>query len=1248
MVLIKRCLLPAMLLISFGAQAATYDFKKNLPPGCSQNGNSPAQCSNGLTLNWDDRIVFDKIAEVNVTGDVYLANAEIFLGASTPLIINTTGSVSSNNGMRMYGNINANGQIQLSSANQVEGNLSSQNQITLANGTEILGSLNAPQIDLVSANTVTGSITADQLTLRANTSVTGDLNVTGDLSIDSHSTVTGSISAGNLQTYSPVTLNGNIDVDNDFILASGSTVNGNVAAGFIRLIASNASITGNATAAGNMVLEWAAQIGGDATAINITNNAGSTNAVGGTPYCQTSDGDYPLECQAPGGGQGSQCDAYNNLIDYGIVGDGGFVPGNNAEINGVEISDPNNTNGNTPTPSGVIEDANVQFPPITPNAFPSFSNGASVNNPTNLGPGIYDAISISQNNTTASLSGGGTYLIDSVSFGPQDQTLILGPGDYFIRSMSLSNDSSIEISPAGPVRIYIQTGIIGGNNLFFNSTGNIQNLMIFLYDGAEFEIGQYNQGSSTYNFNGILYAPYTNNVIDFGNNTNLQGAVLTAGTLELGNNTAINYDDSVQDAVRDSFGCSSEVTDIHHYRIQHPLSVVSCVAAPVRVISCLDSTCSSRYTDAAEVNLTTSASASSFANGGLLSFNGGEGVLGLSYVDGGTATVGISSSAPQPQNPTQCYDSAGTAATSCEVEFRTAGLIFTANDGLSPIPASFAGTDFDVLVRAVETNTQTGACEARLSGPQVLELATSCRNPLTCQAGQSFVANTAAVPLNDAGTTLSYGSVPVTFDANGNAPLSANYSDVGALRLHGRVSLDGAPNADEASIDDPDVTLSGTSINDFVVKPHTLRVFAVDSTNQVATATTSAGAAFASAGDNFSLIVTAENAAGDATPNFGREAPAAEAQASYVQTVYPTTATAPASAFVGNQGWTIDTTRAGSLRTDSARWLDVGTIELAPSLSGNSYLGAGDVAAKQNTTVGRFAPYRFALNTSAVANSCVAGDYTYMSEPAITVSYELYAVNSDGNITENYDSSGYAETATVGFAAANLAPADTTTDRFADRLLNLTAQQSWNAGIMSFNAIDAGFARHPDDVIDGPYANLQLGLRIASELDSRNFAAGDLSLSTATGSAAPLNGALQLRYGRLVLENTYGPETEDLPVQLYAEYFDGSRFVTHAADNCSLGLVANLSIVADPNGLSPVAAGTDSNLTDGVLPFNTLRWLATGNGNTGEFIFDYDAPAWLEFDWRDDAGNSYADPRGIGGFGQYRGNSRVLFWKEIN
>ena len=41
-----------------------------------------------------------------------------------------------------------------------------------------------------------------------------------------------------------------------------------------------------------------------------------------------------------------------------------------------------------------------------------------------------------------------------------------------------------------------------------------------------------------------------------------------------------------------------------------------------------------------------------------------------------------------------------------------------------------------------------------------------------------------------------------------------------------------------------------------------------------------------------------------------------------------------------------------------------------------------------------------------------------------------------------------------------------------------------------------------------------------------------------------------LRYGRLLLENAYGPETQSLTLPGRVEFWSGSRFVSNSADSC--------------------------------------------------------------------------------------------------
>lgn len=1256
------------------ANAATYDFKNNLPPGCSQQGNNPAVCPNGLSLGWNDVIVANRIHEVYVSGNVELGNARVYQGESTRLQIFSTGNINAGYQARLNADLDASGTVHFGAEVELTGNINA-NHVYLESRTDITGNIVTATfgtnsnvtingtvqatgaVQIASYTEITGAVSGGTITANSYTTFGSSVTAQGSISLGSEGVINGPVSGASVTLRaSSSRINGAVTATGNVIVESGSQVNGDVDAGYILMKASNARITGNAVASGDIDLEWAARIDGDATAINIKNNAGSRNSVGGGTYCQTSNGSHPYTCEsAPT--PPSQCDALGGLAGYGIIGMEDFDYGNNSEINGTDITDPNNTNGNTPTPTGVVEEINMTFPPIDPAVFPSFNGNTDRTNPTQLPPGTYDRINVSGNGGFASTAGG-TYYINEIDFSSQSNTLQLAPGDYFVKDIDMGNNSSITISPAGRVRLYIRDELDGGNNLFFNSGGSVPNLIIYLYDDAEFEIGNFNQGSgsSDLTFNGVLYAPYKNNDIEFGNNTNIQGAILTAGELDIGNNTSITYTGAIEDQVNDAFGCTSEVDEVDHYRILHPQQVVSCLAAPVSVVACLDAGCSSHFTDPVALEVFSSASASTWqggsvvgsaANTATLNFSAGEGTAGLRYIEGGTTTLSLGNSAPAALNNVQCYDTTGATATNCVVDFRTAGLIITAADGTSAISPSFAGEDFPVVVRAVQTNTQTGACEARVSGPQQLELGVECRNPLTCQAGQTFDVSATTIALNDASSTISYTPVNVTFDTNGTAVLPAQYSDVGALRLHARLNLSESSSSGVPALNDPEVSLTGTSLNDFVVKPHTLVIHALDSADQIATATTDNGNDYARAGEQFSVIIQSLNAHGDVTPNFGNEQNSATVSSYYLQTLYPSAPdpSSTAAKYQGATGFYKDPNRLGTLRTDAARWLDVGTIEVAPGLMNDSYLGAGDAAVKLPTAIGRFSPDRFALLTSSLTNSCNA--FTYMDEPALAVSYDLVAVNTDGNITANYNAS-YVDTAVVRVVATHLGTPDTAADKFADRLINLPDEQNWIAGALSLNVSDAGFARHPDGLVDGPYPNLSLGLQILSERDNRDFASLDLTLATQSGDAAPLNDSLDLRYGRFVLENTYGPETEALTVPLSAQYFDGNRFVLNSLDQCSTAQVSALSVITDPAGLSPVAGGTTSTLSSGELPFGTLIWQATGTGNIGEFIYQYDAPIWLEFDWVDETGATHRDPRATAGFGQHRANPRVLYWKELN
>src|SRR5690606_19535658 len=107
---------------------------------------------------------------------------------------------------------------------------------------------------------------------------------------------------------------------------------------------------------------------------------------------------------------------------------------------------------------------------------------------------------------------------------------------------------------------------------------------------------------------------------------------------------------------------------------------------------------------------------------------------------------------------------------------------------------------------------------------------------------------------NNNGAAISYSNVNLTFNSNGEAPLTINYSDVGLVTLHGRLTIP------ESGVD-PQITLSASS-NPFVVKPHTLKVTAAvqkASPYKVNPETKDTGAGFIPAGEKFVVSVQSFN-----------------------------------------------------------------------------------------------------------------------------------------------------------------------------------------------------------------------------------------------------------------------------------------------------------------------------------------------------------------------------------------------------
>jgi len=397
--------------------------------------------------------------------------------------------------------------------------------------------------------------------------------------------------------------------------------------------------------------------------------------------------------------------------------------------------------------------------------------------------------------------------------------------------------------------------------------------------------------------------------------------------------------------------CTSSV---HHYELSIPSSSISCMSTTVTITACADSSspCTNRFTGVSgqTANLTTSGGGTLASN--TVAFDGtGVATTQLTFptaADGTPVTVFLSGEQTAATNPRRCCPDGVncTVANSCSTTFHTGGFIFSseANGSSITIPTQISGVSSShIYLRAVRTDTSgnvapTKACEAGLTGTQLINFAYQCNNPATCTNSNQMTVNggvSTVIASNNSGSVSSYSPVQMTFDADGNAPFKFNYSDVGLVSLWASKIVNGT-------------TLAGTS-NAFVVKPYAFQLSGIQQTAAPNTANPGAGDAsgnvFIRAGEAFSATVTAVNALGNATPSYGRETSA--------ETVKLTAAlVAPLGGQQAAANGNFGTFSNGVATGTGFTWDEVGIISLVPEVGDGDYLGGGNIGTTGSINAG--------------------------------------------------------------------------------------------------------------------------------------------------------------------------------------------------------------------------------------------------------------------------------------------------------
>ncbi|WP_331350863.1 DUF6701 domain-containing protein [Cellvibrio sp. UBA7671] len=652
-----------------------------------------------------------------------------------------------------------------------------------------------------------------------------------------------------------------------------------------------------------------------------------------------------------------------------------------------------------------------------------------------------------------------------------------------------------------------------------------------------------------------------------------------------------------------------------------------------------------------------------------------------------------------------------TASNTSTITFVDTVLRIALNSALADIPTQVASVNGSAIAKVISTNPKTGVCEAIVASRTLQTgLGFTCNNPTSCVGSQTFNVNGAQIAANNNAVAVTYNNVNLTFNANGEAPMTINYSDVGQVTLHGRLKID-------ASGNNPELTISASS-NPFVVKPYTLAVTSVAQTaspfkpNPAGTSDPTKG--FIPAGEKFTVNVQARNALGATTPNFGNEilVSGLSVERNKIQLQmgcperddvsdpacvvrkpdYPTGGVS-GQLIIGDDlngdnivdvPFPYGALSAGA--TIPRIWNEVGSFRLEPSLSGTGYLGQGNVPyITPSGVIGRFYPDRFELTPSPIVNSC-GTNFSYMEHPNIRVAFSARALNVADEAVQNYDNQNFNFiTADVEHVLKDL---NAVLDASADISNRLSVQNvaEWSGGQLTFSdpAVMFQRARNPSNnvLVEAPFNNsLQLGVKLLSSdpvAQDEDMQANEVDPCSPNCDAHSLGVFNDMRFGRLRLDSAFGSGVADLPVTFITEYWTGSFWAKNTADSCTA--ITRNNILYD---VTETPISTNGNLNVSLVGGTTTGIYASINAtsvnfNSGDARHRFAAPGdevedsfpvrvnlasypWLTADWNQAnnvPSNEQCNPlpptlpdtdcslRATIGFGQYRGHDRVIYWRE--
>ncbi|KQA21543.1 DUF6701 domain-containing protein [Vibrio metoecus] len=698
---------------------------------------------------------------------------------------------------------------------------------------------------------------------------------------------------------------------------------------------------------------------------------------------------------------------------------------------------------------------------------------------------------------------------------------------------------------------------------------------------------------------------------------------------------------------------------IDHFRFTLPQQGLTCSASEVQIKACANENCSQLYTDPVTATLSPNSAPSAtggWVGGSLVKFNNGMATAQLRRNSLGNVSVNVLGSTPtsKPFQVNLCSytnnpNSYSTA--NCTVNFADSGFIVD-------VPNAYANQTVTATLKAVRKDNISQQCLPSFQNVQKsVAFWSDYLNPSSGSAG--FNALSVGVNGTNVGQSANNAQpINLTFDQNGTAAFTVSYREAGNVALNARFTGSG---------DEQDLLLEGQ--DSFIRVPRALVLSAksfYNSDGKCSAADMSCNV-FARADENFDLNIQAVAAEPVEDNDFTNNLTVNNYQQQNLTLQHALVQ--PATGVAGNIGTESYDHEIGAMTTVAQKVSEVGVFDFS-LVAPTHYLGLDlasanlPIAVSSTGSIGRFIPAYFAVSPMTVSldAACKTGNaFSYLGQPfEYSNSPGLYLQPKSANNadTQNYlidpwwrynnqwSGRTYSDSANgvnLGFDNQQTSP--------------VSRQASNNSGIV-LNGEKVWYQKplQPKAVFNAAF---DLTLNASNLTDQDGVCYRQNAASPCLGyTFSHIDGAMPLYWGKLVIQDVYGPETQPLDQPIYIEHYTTNGFVRTTDDSCT-GLPDITGFTLPSSDYTVLTSGVpvppqilaehpSATLIRGQ---SAIRFSAPGAGVRGviDSVLDLNAHnlLWLAED-KDGDGSFDQTTQGRVQFGLYRGSDRVIWWRESN